>query len=82
MIARTLKTPGDAVKPMTRNAWLKSALVVGSGMSFVPIRTISSVHRAYPMRFATSAIAPANAPRRQMLPMSDARPAITMTVTA
>ena len=39
MIARTLNTPGEAVNPMTRNPSLKSALVVGSGITLVPIRT-------------------------------------------
>ena len=46
MIASTLKTPGEAANPITLNASLKSALVVGSGITLVPMRNTSNEKRA------------------------------------
>ena len=82
MIASTLKTPGEAANPITRNASLKSALVAGSGISFVPMRKTRNENSAYPSREAMSPRTPAIRPARKKFPMSEATPAITITVTA
>ena len=51
-------------------------------MTFVPIRTISSVQSAYEIREMIMLMTPNVTPCRQILPMNEATPAMTMTVIA